>query len=94
MRYTPAGIPVSEGRLHHQSSLIENGSERQVEIEMAVLALGDMARWLNAAPLGGMMRIEGFVTARGRNSRTPVIHANTIEYLEGNENGSILQEED
>ncbi|MBS4017741.1 primosomal replication protein N [uncultured Azonexus sp.] len=94
LRYTPAGIPVSEGRLQHHSTLIENGSERQVEVEMAVLALGDAARWLEAAPLGGMMRIEGFIAARGRNSRTPVIHANTIEYLEGNENGTILQEED
>jgi primosomal replication protein N len=94
LRYTPAGIPVSEGRLLHQSTLLENKAERLVEVEMAVVALGDVARWLEAAPLGGFLRIEGFIAARGRNSRTPVIHANTIEYLEGNENGTILQKED
>jgi primosomal replication protein N len=94
LRYTPAGIPVSEGRLQHQSTLLENKAERLVEVEMAVVALGDVARWLEAAPLGGLLRIEGFIAARGRNSRTPVIHANTIEYLEGNENGTILQKED
>jgi primosomal replication protein N len=94
LRYTPAGIPVSEGRLLHQSILLENKAERLVEVEMAVVALGDVARWLEVAPLGGFLRIEGFIAARGRNSRTPVIHANTIEYLEGNENGTILQKED
>ena len=94
MRYTPAGIPVSEGRLQHRSELVENGGMRQVEVEIAVTALGENARWLEAAELGKGLRITGFLAARGRNSKTPVIHANTIEYLEGNENGTILQEED
>lgn len=94
LRYTPAGVAVSEGRLKHESGLIENGLPRLVEVEVAVFALGDAARWLEAAPLGSRVSVEGFLVARGRNSRTPVIHANTIEYLEGNENGTILQEED
>ncbi|MDE2441206.1 MAG: primosomal replication protein N [Betaproteobacteria bacterium] len=93
LRYTPAGIPVSEGRLQHNSSLIENGAQRLVEVEIAVVALGENARWLQAAPLGGQLKVTGFLAARGRNSRVPVLHVNTLEYLEGNENGSILQEE-
>ncbi|MCK6390831.1 MAG: primosomal replication protein N [Azonexus sp.] len=93
MRYTPAGIPVSEGRLAHQSVLVENGIERDVALEIPVLALGDMARWLDSAPLGGNLKVNGFLAAKGRNAKMPVIHANTIEYLEGNENGTILQEE-
>jgi len=94
LRYTPAGVPVSEARLLHQSSLTENGMLRAVELEIAVVALGDTARWLQAVSVGGLVKISGFLAARSRNSRTPVIHANTIEYLEGNENGTILQEED
>ncbi len=93
MRYTPAGIPVAEGRLQHRAPQIENGSERLVELEIALLALGPAARWLEAAPLGGGLQITGFLAARSRNSRAPVLHVNTLEYLEGNENGSILQEE-
>ncbi len=93
MRYTPAGIPVSEGRLQHNSSLIENGTQRLVEVEIAVVALGENARWLQAAPVGGKLKVTGFLAARSRNSRAPVLHVNTLEYLEGNENGSILQEE-
>ena len=93
MRYTPAGVPVSEGRLQHSSSQTESGAERLVEVEIAVLALGDTARWLQAAPLGGAVKLTGFLAARSRNSKAPVLHVNSIEFLEGNENGSILQKE-
>jgi len=86
-------VPVSEGRLQHRSLQIENGKERQVEAEIAVLALGESARWLEAAPIGGMIRASGFLAARSLKSRTPVLHVNSIEFLEGNENGPILQEE-
>jgi primosomal replication protein N len=93
LRYTPAGVPVSEGRLQHRSILTEGGKERQVEVDMSLLALGEGARYLAAAPLGGKLRVTGFLAARGRNSRAPVLHVNTLEFLEGNENGTILQEE-
>jgi primosomal replication protein N len=93
LRYTPAGVPVSEGWLQHSASQIENGTERLVEVEIAVLALGETARWLQAAPLGGTVRITGFLAAKSRTSKMPVLHVNSIEFLEGNENGSILQEE-
>lgn len=92
MRYTPAGVAVSEARLQHRSQQLENGGERQVEIELAVVALGDLAQLLAAGSLGGAVKIQGFLAARSRNSKTPVLHAQTIEYLEGNENGTILQE--
>ena len=93
LRYTPAGVPVSEGWLQHRSSQIENGIERQVEVEIALLALGETARWLQAALLGGAIKVTGFLAAKSRNSKSPVLHVNTLEFLEGNENGSILQEE-
>lgn len=93
MRYTPAGVPVSEGVLQHSSQQIEADVPRQVECEIAVVALGESARWLEAAPLGGVVKLTGFLAAKSRNSKTPVLHVNSIEFLEGNENGSILQEE-
>ena len=93
MRYTPAGVPVSEGWLKHASTQMEGGRERLVEVEMPLLALGESSKWLQAAPLGGALRVTGFLAAKGRNSKLPVLHVNTLEYLEGNENGSILQEE-
>ncbi len=64
-----------------------------MEVEIAVVALGETARWLEAAPLGGAVKLTGFLAAKSRNSKAPVLHVNTLEFLEGNENGSILQEE-
>ena len=93
LRHTPAGVPVSEGRLQHSSAQVEGGAERVVEVEIAVLALGEPARWLQAAPLGGVVKATGFLAAKSRSSKMPVLHVNSIEFLEGNENGSILQEE-
>jgi primosomal replication protein N len=93
LRYTPAGVPVCEARLQHSSTQIESNAERLVELEIAVVALGENARWLQAAPLGGAVAMTGFLAARSRNSKSPVLHVNSIEFLEGNENGSILQEE-
>jgi primosomal replication protein N len=93
LRYTPAGLPVSEGSLQHSSLLMESATERLVELEIAIVALGESARWLRAAPLGGAVKLTGFLAARSRNSKTPVLHVNSIEFLEGNKNGSLLQEE-
>lgn len=93
MRYTPAGVQVSEGRVQHDSHQIEAGVLRQVNVDVLVVALGETARWLEGAPLGSEIQISGFLAAKSRNSKTPVLHVNTLEYLEGNENGSILQEE-
>lgn len=64
-----------------------------MEVEIAVVALGETARWLEAAPLGGTVKLTGFLAAKSRNSKAPVLHVNTLEFLEGNENGSVLQEE-
>ena len=64
-----------------------------MEVEIAVVALGENARWLQAAPLGGAVKLTGFLAAKSRKSKAPVLHVNTLEFLEGNENGSILQEE-
>ncbi len=83
-------MPVSEGVLQHASEQMEAGAARKVEMEIAVLALGESARWLEAAPLGGAVKMTGFLAPKSRNSRTTVLHVNSIEFLEGNENGSLL----
>ena len=93
LRYTPAGIPVAEGRLLHQSEQAEAGTPRQTACAMPVLAMGETANWLDATPLGVEVRISGFLAAKSRNSKTLILHVQTIDFLEGKENGSILQEE-
>lgn len=93
MRYTPAGVPVVECLIAHRSQQTEAGSPRQVECDIQALAVGQTAQWLQAARPGATLRIGGFLAARSRNSRQPRLHITTIEFVEGNQDGQILQEE-
>nr|WP_084513671.1 primosomal replication protein N [Azovibrio restrictus] len=87
LRYTPAGVPISEARLGHESEQEEAGLSRQVICEIPLLGMGPVSTWLDAAPLGVMLEVTGFLAARSRNSRTLVLHVQEIEFLEGNQNG-------
>ena len=63
------------------------GLAREVGVELQVVALGDKAKLLAAARLGSMTRITGFLAAKSLRSRTPVLHIDTIEFLEGTNHG-------
>lgn len=93
MRFTPAGVPVTECLIGHQSEQIEAGSPRRVECEVQAIALGTTARWLQAASPGAALQLTGFLAARSRNSKQPRLHVITIEFVEGNQDGKVLQEE-
>ena len=83
MRHTPAGIPVIEFKLAHVSRQLEAGQQRQVECEMPCVALGLMAQLMTDSKPGDAMTVSGFLAARSQNSRTLVLHANKIEFMEG-----------
>ena len=87
LRYTPAGVPVVECVIGHQSEQIEAGSLRRVECEIPAIALGDTARWIQDAAPGMSVRLGGFLAARSKNSKQPRLHVTTIEFEEGNQNG-------
>ncbi|MBN9421973.1 MAG: primosomal replication protein N [Candidatus Accumulibacter sp.] len=93
LRYTPAGVPVTECVIGHQSEQVEAGSPRRVECEIQAIGLGPTAKWLQAASPGATVRMTGFLAARSQHSRQLRLHVNTIEFVEGNQNGQILQEE-
>ncbi|MBL8394822.1 MAG: primosomal replication protein N [Candidatus Accumulibacter sp.] len=93
LRFTPAGVPVTECLLGHQSEQLEAGSPRQVECEIQVIALGATAQWLQAASPGARLQVTGFLAARSRNSKQPRLHVTKIEFVEGNQDGKVLQEE-
>ena len=93
LRYTPAGVPVSEAKVIHGSDQTEAEKLRQVVCEVSVLAMGEQARWLQAAPLNGLLKVIGFLAAKSQHSKSLVLHVQQIEFLEGIENGSLLQKE-
>ena len=84
LRYTPAGVPVVEFRLAHESQCAEAGVQRKVNAEIDAVAFEAQARLLAAGPMGRLLKAEGFLCAKNRRSRKPVLHVTNIEFIEGN----------
>jgi primosomal replication protein N len=74
LRYTPAGIAVSEASFRHQEAVIEAGIERQLDFEFAAIALGPVAMALDREPLGQALELEGFIAPRSRRSTRLIVH--------------------
>jgi primosomal replication protein N len=83
LRHTPAGVPVLEFRLRHESQRTEAGALRRIDAEVEAIAFETEARLLAAAPLQSTVRVEGFLCAKSRRSKKPVLHATRIEFVEG-----------
>jgi primosomal replication protein N len=83
LRHTPAGIPVIEVRIRHESQAEEAGSRRKVEAEVEAIAFQTDARLLAAAAPGSALRAEGFLCAKSRRSKKLVLHLTKIEFTEG-----------
>ncbi len=83
LRHTPAGIPVVEFRLSHESERAEAGAMRRVNAEIDAIAFESLARLVAAAQLNSALNVEGFIAAKSRNSRKPILHATRIEFTEG-----------
>ncbi|MGB8339642.1 MAG: primosomal replication protein N [Burkholderiales bacterium] len=76
LRTTPAGIPIIEFRLKHNSQQLEAGMQRVVQCEVAVMALGEVARELGNISNGEQIAVQGFLASRNRLSDYPVLHVN------------------
>lgn len=86
LRYTPAGIPILKAVLRHASEQVEAGTARQVELDLACVAVEETARYLAAAPLGARIRAKGFLAAKSKSSRQLVLHIRDLEFP-GEEDG-------
>ncbi|MCM8579017.1 MAG: primosomal replication protein N [Candidatus Accumulibacter sp.] len=93
LRFTPAGVPVMECLIGHQSEQLEAGGRRRVELEIQAIALGETTQWLQAASPGAALQLTGFLAARSRGSRQPRLHITKIDFVEGNQDGKVLQKE-
>lgn len=82
LRHTPAGIPVIEFQIAHESEQLEADSVRRVRCEIACVALGTTASLLNEAAPGSALRVSGFLASRSLKRKTPVLHVNQIEFVE------------
>jgi len=81
LRHTPAGIPVLGFRVTHQSTQTEAGFKRQVDCEVASVAMGEVAQALSRMREGQRLRIEGFLNRKNRMSAQLILHVTNAELL-------------
>ena len=83
-RYTPAGLPVCEFSLRHESQLTEAGQPRKVSMEIRALGIGDIAKQLQRLDIGSRGWFAGFLTNQ-RNGRGIVFHVTDVELCSGSD---------
>lgn len=73
LRYTPAGIPVINLVLEHESMALEHDTPRQVKLQLRAVAFGAQAETLSRQGLDSVCEFHGFL-ANARNSKGVVFH--------------------
>jgi primosomal replication protein N len=76
-RFTPAGLPVLELQLQHESELTEDGQARHVALEVKALAIGAITDQLTTLALGATASFAGFLS-QGRNGRGVLFHITAL----------------
>jgi primosomal replication protein N len=79
LRYTPAGIPALNFKISHTSEQIEAGNRREVQCEVASLALDQAALLASRLNVGDAVLVEGFLARKSRNSTQLVLHVNKVQ---------------
>ncbi|MCP5246602.1 MAG: primosomal replication protein N [Burkholderiales bacterium] len=78
LRYTPAGIPVVDFVVKHQSRQMESNIVRQVNCEMQTVALGETAKIISEMRLASNVKITGFLNRKSQNNPQLVLHVDSI----------------
>ena len=66
LRYSPAGIPILNVRLLHQSEQVEAGKPRSVTCELPGIAVGDVALKLDSKHTDTELQLTGFLATKRR----------------------------
>lgn len=80
LRHTPAGLPVLDLILTHESEVIEAGLPRRVEMTIPAKAVGQWGQKLASLPLGAEMRVRGFLAPTRKNSSRLVLHIQQADF--------------
>lgn len=83
LRHTPAGLPVLDLILTHESEVIEAGLPRLVQLTIPAKAIGQWGQKLASLPLGAEMRVRGFLAPTRKNSSRLVLHIQQAQFPGG-----------
>lgn len=83
LRQTPAGIPIVEGELEHESEQTETGLQRKVKCVVNFVVIGNKASQFSRATVPCTVRCKGFLAARSlRQPDRLVLHIDEYEFSE------------
>jgi primosomal replication protein N len=83
LRHTPAGIPVLEMLLEHESEVIEAGHPRRVELTIQAVVVGDLALMLADIQLGAPLQVQGFLAPVRQGAVKLKLHVQRATRLSG-----------
>jgi primosomal replication protein N len=79
LRHTPAGVPLMNLTLQHESTQLEAKLCRAVQATVEAVALGDLAQQMDRLTVGQMISVKGFLANRSRRSTRLVLHVNEFD---------------
>ena len=78
-RFTPAGLPVLELILAHESEVTEAGLTRKITFEVKAKAVGPVAERIEQVSLGRKIRATGFLAPSRQHSKQISFHMTDFE---------------
>ncbi|MBU3724214.1 MAG: primosomal replication protein N [Burkholderiaceae bacterium] len=78
-RFTPAGLPVLECQVHHESQVLEAAAMRTVGFECRVKAVGDIAERVEQLVIGSVLTMTGFLAPARQHSKQLIFHITDFE---------------
>ena len=78
LRYTPAGLPVCDLSLKHESQITQEGQSRRISVEIKARAVGAITQRLAQMELGSSHGFAGFLGSQ-RNGRGIVFHVTELD---------------
>lgn len=79
LRHTPAGVPVLDLELSHQSTQREAGQDRLTQLNLRAIAFGMVAQQLEQQSLGQSLHLAGFLAA-GKNGKGLIFHIQSLAH--------------
>lgn len=79
-RYTPAGLPVCEFKIAHESEQVEEKIPRLVKFELKAITMGLLAKQITNYSVGSLLECHGFIAQRSYKSKSVCFHVNQIKF--------------
>ena len=79
IRYTPAGVPIVDFVIAHNSVQNEAGGRRKVQCDIDAVAIGELAARIDELKLNQGLQVTGFLARNTIGNKKLMLHATKVE---------------